>query len=491
MNCVRGKMKIVFLAAAVLFVAAAYKYTRDGSLKPDFSVDIYAVGQKALDAVFPGGSYDGADPSDGKATALEEIIGWVRDTLFPADAYVRDAMADDALSSVDEYYPSQKDLEAFCEENENYEALEREAESRKAESEAQAAKLAAGDGSGGGAATPGGGAGPSDADSGTAAGSGDGAATSGGGAATSGDGDTAGDGPIQTADAGTGGQFQGANSPGMASGDDGSEAIPAVATPENAIIYPMESLYSYTFLLNNFYVVDSSTASDASLINGETLLNKDLTMDLAGEEPKILIYHTHSQEKFADSAPGDPEDSVVGLGSTLAKILQEKYHISVYHDTGVYDMIDGVEDRNESYSLALDAVEKILAENPSIKVVIDLHRDGVAEGTHLVTTVNGKPTAKIMFFNGLCRSASGASGGYLQNPYLEDNLAFSLQMQIKAAEKYPEFTRRIYLRNYRFNMHVMPRTLLVECGAQTNTVEEVQNAMEPLADILYCVLSGQ
>ena len=459
----RGKMKIVFFAAAVLFAAAAYKYTRDGSLKPDFSVDIYAVGQKALDAVFPGGSYDGADPAAGKATALEEIIGWVRDTLFPADAYVRDAMADDALSSVDEYYPSQKDLEAFCEENENYEALEREAESRKAESEAQAAKLAAGEGSGG--------TGQAGADSGTSAGNGDGS--------------------IQTADGGTGGQFQGANSPGMASGDDGSEAIPAVATPENAIIYPMESLYSYTFLLNNFYVVDSSTASDASLINGETLLNKDLTMDLGGEEPKILIYHTHSQEKFADSAPGDPEDSVVGLGSTLAKILQEKYHISVYHDTGVYDMIDGVEDRNESYSLALDAVEKILAENPSIKVVIDLHRDGVAEGTHLVTTVNGKPTAKIMFFNGLCRSASGASGGYLQNPYLEDNLAFSLQMQIKAAEKYPEFTRRIYLRNYRFNMHVMPRTLLVECGAQTNTVEEVQNAMEPLADILYCVLSGQ
>lgn len=277
----------------------------------------------------------------------------------------------------------------------------------------------------------------------------------------------------------------------MASGDDGSGAIPAVATPANAITYPLDSLYNYTFLMNNFYVVDSSTASDSSLINGETLMNKDLTMDLSGDEPKVLIYHTHSQEKFADSTPGDPNDTVVGLGNTLAETLKNKYHINVYHDTGVYDMIDGVEDRNEAYSLSLAAVEKILAENPSIKVVIDLHRDGVAEGTHLVTTVNGKPTAKIMFFNGLCRSATGGPNGYLQNPYLEDNLAFSLQMQIKAAEKYPDFTRRIYLRNYRFNMHVMPRTLLVECGAQTNTVEEVQNAMEPLADILYCVLSGQ
>lgn len=465
---VRGKTKLALFAVAVLFAVAAYKYTRDGHLMSDFSIDVYAIGQKAVDTVFPGNNYNSGVPGTGSSTTvLEDIVRWVKDTLFPADAYVKDAMADDALTSVDEYYPSQKDLEAFCEENDNYEALEREAESRKAESDAQAAKLADnGD-------TPGENV-PADTTSGT----------------DSSDNQNAAGAPVQSADA----SQNGANNndgESLASGDDGSGAIPAVATPANAITYPLDSLYNYTFLMNNFYVVDSSTASDSSLINGETLMNKDLTMELTGDEPKILIYHTHSQEKFADSVPGDPNDTVVGLGNTLAEILKNKYNISVYHDTGVYDMIDGVEDRNEAYSLSLAAVEKILAENPSIKVVIDLHRDGVAEGTHLVTTVNGKPTAKIMFFNGLCRSATGGPNGYLQNPYLEDNLAFSLQMQIKAAEKYPDFTRRIYLRNYRFNMHVMPRTLLVECGAQTNTVEEVQNAMEPLADILYCVLSGQ
>ena len=89
------------------------------------------------------------------------------------------------------------------------------------------------------------------------------------------------------------------------------------------------------------------------------------------------------------------------------------------------------------------------------------------------------------------KNANNDTAGYLQNPYLTDNLAFSLQMQLKAAEKYPGFTRRIYLRDYRYNMHLCPRSLLVECGAQTNTVEEAQNAMEPLADLLYCVLSGQ
>ena len=102
------------------------------------------------------------------------------------------------------------------------------------------------------------------------------------------------------------------------------DLIPAVATPANGILYPTQSLYDYTFLINYFYITDSSTASDASLINGETLLNRDLTLDLTGEEPVILIYHTHSQEKFADSRDGEIYDTVVGLGNTLTSILQEK-----------------------------------------------------------------------------------------------------------------------------------------------------------------------
>ena len=276
----------------------------------------------------------------------------------------------------------------------------------------------------------------------------------------------------------------------LAQGSD-QEIIPAVATPANGIIYPMESLMDYNFLINNFYIVDSSTASDASLIDGETLLGRDLTIDLKGDDPKILIYHTHSQEKFADSVPGDVNDTVVGLGTTLTNILEEKYKISVYHDTSVYDMVDGVEDRNEAYSLSLAAVEKILAENPSIKVVIDLHRDGVGEDTRLVTNINGKPTAKIMFFNGLCRNSANETNGYLQNPYLTDNLAFSLQMQLDAAAYYPGFTRKIYLKGLRYNEHLRPKSSLIEVGAQTNTYQEALNAMEPLSELLHMVLSGK
>ena len=99
---------------------------------------------------------------------------------------------------------------------------------------------------------------------------------------------------------------------------------------------------------------------------------------------------------------------------------------------------------------------KLLKENPAIEVVIDLHRDGVAEGTHLVTEIDGKPTAQIMFFNGLSRTRANGNISYLSNPYLEDNLAFSLQMEIAAATYYPGFARHIFLRAYRYNMHFKP-----------------------------------
>ena len=272
-----------------------------------------------------------------------------------------------------------------------------------------------------------------------------------------------------------------------ASADETQEVVEALSGSGNGIIYPMESLMDHSFLIENFYTGPALSEADSSLLNGEVLVNKDLTMDLTGDEPKILIYHTHSQEAFTDSVPGDESGTIVGMGDTLASILQDKYGVSVYHDRNTYDIVDGVLDRSTAYSVALGSVEEILANNPSIKVVIDLHRDGVNEATHLITEINGKQVAKIMFFNGLSQSPSG----YLQNDYLSDNLAFSLQMQLKAAELFPGFTRKIYLRSYRYNMHVMPRTLLVECGGQTNTVEEVRNAMEPLADTLYSVLSGQ
>lgn len=275
---------------------------------------------------------------------------------------------------------------------------------------------------------------------------------------------------------------------GQLIGKDKSEETRQASVPTMDL--SMERLNDFEYLVSNFYTVDSVTYINPSELNASELLGKDLRINLSTGGSKILIYHTHSQETFADS-DNDPSTSIVGIGRYLTEILNNKYKIPTMHHEGVYDLINGKLDRSEAYEFAKPEVEQILAENPSIEVVIDLHRDGVADTTHLVTEINGKPTAQIMFFNGLSRTRVNGDLAGMANPYLQDNLAFSLQMKIAAETKYPGFARRNYLRGYKYNMDLMPRMLLIEAGAQTNTVEEMRNAMEVLADLLNSVLTGQ
>ena len=265
-----------------------------------------------------------------------------------------------------------------------------------------------------------------------------------------------------------------------------AEAAKPVTAEQKVVEYSLDKLSDYDYLIQNFYQVDSTTTIKSDQLNVTELMGKNMNIAHDASTPQILIYHTHSLEGYADSVPGDQSTTVVGVGDYLTKLLTEQYGFNVIHDKGQYDTV-----RDKAYSTAAPAVEKILADNPSIDVVIDLHRDGVGENTRLVTNVNGTDMAKVMFFNGLSRTTALGDISYLYNPYIADNLAFSFQMQLTAAEYYPGYTRKIYLKGYRFNMHYCPKTLLVEVGAQTNTVQEAMNAMVPLADVLNKVLTEQ
>lgn len=244
-------------------------------------------------------------------------------------------------------------------------------------------------------------------------------------------------------------------------------------------------------LLNRFFVVDPNTSVLPGEIDGSTLLGKDLTLPENAEGPQILIYHTHSQETFADSRPGERADTVIGLGDDLQELLEKQYGYEVLHITEAFDMKEGCLERSRAYNYAEPVIAAALEEHPSIQVVIDLHRDGVNGSKRLVTEINGKPTAQIMFFNGLSRTKESGELTSLPNPYQAENLAFSFQMEYEAKQYYPGFSRCIYLKGYRYNLHLRPRSVLLEVGAQTNTVEEVKNAMGPFADILHKVLSGK
>ncbi|MGN0465062.1 MAG: stage II sporulation protein P [Lachnospiraceae bacterium] len=257
------------------------------------------------------------------------------------------------------------------------------------------------------------------------------------------------------------------------------------------IVYTKNQLNNFQFMIENIYQVDITTKAKAEELNGEKLLGMDMSIDTSGDEPKILIYHTHGSEAYKDSEEGNWEDTVIGVGEKLKEILEKNYKIAVYHDETIYDKVNGELDRSKAYTYAGEGIEKILEKYPSIEVVIDLHRDSVGENLHLVTKINGKSTAKIMFFNGMSRTAKNGDIAYLYNKNKEANLAFSLQLQLVAAKKYPDFTRKIYLKGYRYNLHLKPRSLLIEVGAENNTVEEAKNAMAPLADLLNDVLSGK
>ena len=270
---------------------------------------------------------------------------------------------------------------------------------------------------------------------------------------------------------------------------DSTETI-AAPIPHPIIDLSPAKLADQNYLLGQFYIVDSNTEADAVQINAEDFLKQDFKISKDTSAPQILIYHSHSQETFADSREGEEADTIVGVGDYLTRILTESYGYQVVHLKEQFDMAGGELDRSAAYDYARDYLEPYLQKNPDIQVIIDLHRDGVPEDRHLVTEINGKPTAQILFYNGLSYITAKGSLDYLPNPYIQQNLAFSFQLEYQAAQYYPEFYRGIYLAGYRYNLHFRPCSILLEAGAQTNTVQEVKNAMEPFADILNKVLQG-
>jgi len=275
------------------------------------------------------------------------------------------------------------------------------------------------------------------------------------------------------------------------------ENVTTLADGVKGTVYTREQMNDSAFLLNKIFVVDTNTSMTEEELSLSNLLDQDLSVEnlktsvesIDEAAPKILIYHTHASEAFVDSREGCVEDTIVGVGAYLKELLENQYGIPVYHDTTTYDVIDGVLDRSKAYENSYNGVSQILKDNPSIEVVIDLHRDGVDEETHLVTEINGKKTAKIMFLNGVSRSTMNGEIAYLENPNKLTNLAFSFQMYLTGKEHYGDYVRKIYVRSLRYNLHVMPRATLIEVGAQNNTIQEEKNAMEPLAAILDKVLS--
>lgn len=213
------------------------------------------------------------------------------------------------------------------------------------------------------------------------------------------------------------------------------------------------------------------------------LVSEGTSVRLKAGEPQILIIHTHGSEAYTPDATSqylssdnfrtqEPEYSVIRVGDELAACL-ESYGLSVLHDTGIYDYPS----YTGSYIRSEYAVKKYLEENPSISVILDLHRDAIGEGDVVYKTVaegSGKPSAQVMLLVGTEEN--------LSHPSWQENLRFALYLQSAAVKKHPSLCRPIALKEYRYNQHLSSGSLIIEVGSSGNTLEEALNAIRFFAE---------
>ncbi len=223
-------------------------------------------------------------------------------------------------------------------------------------------------------------------------------------------------------------------------------------------------------------------------INTLKLVEKQFKINTGTGGPKVLIFHTHPHERFADEEPSG--GGVMDVGEHLKEILETQYGIETLHSTTRVKKTPENAAKDDYGRMQIE-ISKILEENPSIEVAIDVHRDGGTGTEKFLTTVNGKPTAKLMLVNGfrqIQKQGKLTPLKNLPNPYVEDNMALALQIQLKAIEKYPGFYRKTLVKPYRYNLHMRPMSLLLEIGNENNIKEEALNTIEVFAELLMEVI---
>jgi len=224
----------------------------------------------------------------------------------------------------------------------------------------------------------------------------------------------------------------------------------------------------------------------------EEMLLRPLPFDLAGEEPTVLILHTHTSESYTPT-PGDtyeqtseyrtlnPAYNMLAVGDHVAALL-EKAGIHVLHDRQFHDYPS----YNGSYNHAQESTEGILAQHPSIRLVLDLHRDAADTPTGQMVTqasVGSADSAQLMI-------VVGTGSGGLPHPDWEENCALALKLHCVLEKENPGICRDLTLSYSRYNQHLSPGALLVEVGAAGNTLDEALVAAGALAHGIITLFQG-
>jgi len=277
-------------------------------------------------------------------------------------------------------------------------------------------------------------------------------------------------------------------------GRDGSAVDPSPALPDAPLYFKYSpsidqddsgaGIDNNAPISDNGIIIVNAAGADYDI---ESILESPLSIDLSGDEPKVLIIHTHSSEAYTpteqypyeESDPyrnEDPTRNIITVGSEIAKKLSEA-GISVIHDTGVYDYPS----YNGSYGRTLVKIREYLETYPSIECVLDVHRDAIGEnsdGKERKTSaiVNGVSMSQIYFFVG--------TDTELDHPNWRQNLTFAVRLTAEMNRLYPTLSRGMYLSKYRYNQHLCRNYVIVEVGAAGNTLEESLLAADYFAECL-------
>ncbi len=240
---------------------------------------------------------------------------------------------------------------------------------------------------------------------------------------------------------------------------------------------------------NGLLIKNSSNYSKDRILK-EAALPHNIKIELS-DEPQVLIYHTHATEAFDPYGAGfydtdysfrstDNSLNMVAVGDVITQILNE-YGISTLHSDTLHDnpLYNG------AYSRSAQTINAYLKDYPSIKVILDVHRDAMQDSSGAlvkpVVNINGEDVAQIMIIS-TCDSGSG------KDPSFFENLRFAAELQRTLEADYPGITRPTMFCDRNYNQELSPGALLIEIGAHGNTLDEAKRSAELLAKTLVKVL---